>query len=222
MTILKKYPITLLLTTLISTVFVAMLIQHPRSLENPLVIYRFGGLVGDVLKNNLNDIWRLVSPIFVHIGWEHFLFNAITLFFLGQLTENIYGRMRFLLLFLLSGIMGNVFVLWLTPDVVVAGASTALFGLFSAVIVTGYFSKSSYLKSLSSTYQILILINLIFNLITPNVSIVGHLGGLLGGLLLGISFSPKKTTTLSTFTKTIAFVVYLTILLSLLKLSLPI
>lgn len=219
MTTLKQSPITLLLTTLTWAIFALMFLQYPNSFESPLVIYHFGALLGDILKINPQDLWRLISPIFVHIGWEHFLVNTITLFFLGQLTESIYGHVRFLFLFLLSGMMGNTFVLWFTPDVVVAGASTALFGLFAAIIVIGYFSNNPYLKNLSNSYRTLILINLIFNIITPNVSIVGHLGGLLGGTLLGIAFSPKTSTSLSPLSKVIAFSLYFMILIGILILT---
>ncbi|MGV3011760.1 rhomboid family intramembrane serine protease [Streptococcus thoraltensis] len=215
MSTLKKSPITILLIVSISLVFFGMQILYPGNAESAYVIYRFGGLIGNVLKENISNFWRLITPIFVHIGWEHFLFNTITLFFLGQLSEKIYGHIKFLILFFLSGIMGNVFVLLLTPEVIVAGASTSIFGLFSAIVVTGYFSKNPNLRNLSNTYRTLIIINLIFNLTTPNVSIVGHLGGLIGGILLGIGLSPQKETSLSLFPKIISLIFYFVVLISL-------
>ncbi|WP_242259011.1 rhomboid family intramembrane serine protease [Streptococcus thoraltensis] len=215
MSTLKKSPITILLIVSISLVFFGMQILYPGNAESAYVIYRFGGLIGSVLKENISNFWRLITPIFVHIGWEHFLFNTITLFFLGQLSEKIYGHIKFLILFFLSGIMGNVFVLLLTPEVIVAGASTSIFGLFSAIVVTGYFSKNPTLRNLSNTYRTLIIINLIFNLTTPNVSIVGHLGGLIGGILLGIGLGPQKETSLSLFPKIISLIFYFVVLISL-------
>ncbi|MEQ9764620.1 rhomboid family intramembrane serine protease [Streptococcus sp. ZJ151] len=215
MSTLKKSPITILFTVCISLVFLSMQMLHPGNAESPYVIYRFGGLIGSVLKENMSHFWRLFTPIFVHIGWEHFLFNTVTLFFLGQLSEKLYGHIKFFVLFLLSGLMGNVFVLLLTPDVIVAGASTSIFGLFAAIVVTGYFSKNNNLRNLSNSYRTLIIVNLIFNLFTPNVSVVGHLGGLIGGLLLGITISPKKETNLSLFPKIISLIIYFFILISL-------
>ena len=178
MSIFKKSPITLLLVLSISLIFGCMQLLYPGEAENASVIYHFGGLIGSILKENLSDFWRLLTPIFVHIGWEHFIFNTITLFFLGQLSEELYGHIKFLILFFLSGIMGNVFVLLLTPNVIVAGASTSIFGLFAAIVITGYFSNNPNLKNLSNSYRTLIIINLIFNIMTPTVRLVCHPGGL--------------------------------------------
>ncbi len=219
MSTFKKSPITLLLVLCISLIFCCMQLLYPGEAENASVIYHFGGLIGSILKENFSDFWRLLTPIFVHIGWEHFIFNTITLFFLGQLSEELYGHIKFLMLFFLSGIIGNVFVLLLTPDVIVAGASTSIFGLFAAIVITGYFSNNPNLKNLSNSYRTLIIINLIFNIMTPNVSLVGHLGGLLGGVVLGMGLSPKDETTLSTFVKTISIIFYFIILISLILLA---
>ena len=82
--------------------------------------------------------------------------------------------------------MGNIFTLLLTPDVVAAGASTSIFGVFAAITVVGYFGHNPYLKQLGQSYQALIVVNLIFNLFMPNVGIVGHIGGLVGGLLAAV------------------------------------
>nr|WP_249341818.1 rhomboid family intramembrane serine protease [Streptococcus hyovaginalis] len=184
--------------------------------ETPQVIYQFGGLVGDILKTNYQESWRLITPIFVHIGWQHFLFNTITLFFLGKLLEDLYGHFRYLILFLFSGILGNIFVFVFTPNVIVAGASTAIFGLFAAVVVAGQNSQYTYLKQLSNSYRTLILINLVFNLITPNVSIVGHLGGLTGGVLLGVALSKTDNSYFKTSQKLATTLLYSLIFIGLL------
>lgn len=220
MTTLKKHPITSLLIFSISLVFLSMQALYLAQAESPLIIYRFGGLIGNLLKVNPSDLWRLVTPIFVHIGWEHFLFNTVSLFFLGKIAEKLYGSTKFLVLVILSGIMGNVFVLLLTPDVIVAGASTSIFGLFAAIMITGHFSSNVLLKNLSHSYRALIIINLLFNLITPGVSIAGHLGGLFGGLLLGIGLSPKQEVDLSAPTRFLAFGAYSIALISLVLFSL--
>lgn len=59
------------------------------------------------------NLWRLVTPIFVHIGVEHFLFNMLALYFMGKMAEQIFGTLRFLGLYLLAGVMGNAFTLLL-------------------------------------------------------------------------------------------------------------
>ncbi|EHJ52920.1 rhomboid family protein [Streptococcus macacae] len=178
----KKYPVTSFLVLLTTLVFLAMQIVYFGAADRPAAILNFGGMYGNLVIQSPDQLWRLVTPIFVHIGWEHFLFNTLILYFIGQLAESIWGSWKFLLLYILSGIMGNIFTLYFTADVVAAGASTSLFGLFSAIIALSYFTKNPYLKQIGSSYQILIAINLVFNLFMPSISIAGHLGGLFGGV----------------------------------------
>lgn len=180
---MKQYPTTLFLLSITSLVFLAMQFLYMGNASTAPIIYQFGGMYGQALRLDPSQIWRLITPIFVHIGWEHFLFNGITLYFLGQVAESIWGSWKFLAIYILSGIMGNLFTFFLTPDVVAAGASTSIFGLFTALVVAGHFSGNPYLRQLGQTYQALIVINLLFNLFTPGISMVGHLGGIVGGLL---------------------------------------
>ena len=149
-------------------------------------IFNTGGMYGAYVSLFPSQLWRLVTPIFVHIGWEHFFFNALTLYFVGQIAEQIWGHHKFLALYVLSGIVGNIFTLFFTPNVIAAGASTSLFGVFAAIMVAGYFGRNPYLKELGRNYQALIIVNLIFNLFTPSIGIAGHIGGLVGGVLCAI------------------------------------
>lgn len=182
----KQYPTTFFLLGLTALVFLAMQVLYPGQASTAQVVYQFGGMYGRAVLLDHSQLWRLITPIFVHIGWEHFILNGLTLYFVGQMVEQVWGSWKFLLLYVLSGIMGNAFTLLLTPDVVAAGASTSLFGLFAAIIVIGYFGANPYLKQLGQSYQILLVINLIFNLFSPSISLEGHVGGAIGGLLLAI------------------------------------
>lgn len=183
---LKKRPVTFGLLIITVLVFMAIQIFRFGNSTSSQTIFEFGGLYGYYVIFDPSQLWRLLTPIFVHIGWQHFLFNIFALYVVGQLAEQIWGSWRFLLLYLLSGIMGNIFTLLLTPDVVAAGASTSIFGVFAAITVVGYFGHNPYLKQLGQSYQALIVVNLIFNLFMPNVGIVGHIGGLVGGLLAAV------------------------------------
>ena len=133
-----------------------------------------------------SQLWRLVTPIFVHIGWEHFFFNMLTLYFVGQLAEQIWGHHKFLALYVLSGIVGNIFTLFFTPNVIAAGASTSLFGVFAAIMVAGYFGRNPYLKELGRNYQALIIVNLILIYL---LQVLGLLVILV--VLSGVSYVPS-------------------------------
>lgn len=182
----KKTPVTISLLGLTSLIFVAMQIIYFGQASSVQAVFDFGGMLGVYVKAYPNQLWRLVTPIFVHFGWEHFFFNALTLYFVGQMAEQIWGSRRFLVMYILAGISGNALTMVSSPNAVAAGASTSLFGLFAAIVNIGYFGRNPYLKHLGRSYQILILINLVFNIFTPNVGIAGHLGGVIGGALLAI------------------------------------
>lgn len=183
---IKRQPVTFSLLLVTTVVFMAIQIFRFGDTTSSPTIFEFGGMYGHYLKYDPSQIWRLLTPVFVHIGWQHFLFNIFAIYIVGQLAEQIWGSWRFLLLYLLSGVMGNTVTLFFTPDVVAAGASTSIFGVFAAVSVVGYFGRNPYLKQMGQSYQAIIVVNLIFNLFTPNVSFVGHLGGLVGGLLAAV------------------------------------
>ncbi|MFR3236230.1 MAG: rhomboid family intramembrane serine protease [Streptococcus thermophilus] len=157
------------------------------------------------------ELWRLITPIFVHIGVEHFLFNMLTLYFMGRMAEQIFGTLRFSLF--TSWCYGKRFPCF-TPNVIAAGASTSLFGLFSAIVILGYYSHSPLLNQLGRNYLALIVINLIFNLFTPSVGITGHLGGLVGGALAAIFLANKVESRLfSKGWRFTSFLTYVTLLL---------
>ncbi|BDD39591.1 rhomboid family intramembrane serine protease [Streptococcus ruminantium] len=184
-----RYPITNGLLAV--TTFVFLLIQVLRFGQTTAAytIFEFGGMYGEIVRHDPTQLWRLVSPIFVHIGWEHFLFNSVTLLGLGYQLEGLFGPRRFFLLYLLSGIMGNAFVLFFTPGVIGAGASTSLFGLFAAIALLRKFSRSPYLRMLGQRYVVLLVFNLVLGLFNPVISMAGHVGGAVGGCLV-VAFLP--------------------------------
>lgn len=184
--VIKESPVTIFLLALTTLVFIAMQVIYFGNATSNQAIFNTGGMYGAYVSLFPSQLWRLVTPIFVHIGWEHFFFNALTLYFVGQIAEQIWGHHKFLALYVLSGIVGNIFTLFFTPNVIAAGASTSLFGVFAAIMVAGYFGINPYLKELGRNYQALIIVNLIFNLFTPSIGIAGHIGGLVGGVLCAI------------------------------------
>lgn len=188
---LKKSPVTFFFLGITVLVFLAMQFYYGSAATSSQAVFHFGGMLGLVVKAAPSQAWRLITPIFVHIGWQHFFVNALTLFYVGQLAEKVWGSKNFFFLYLLSGFMGNLLTLLMTPGVVAAGASTSLFGIFAAIVVLGIFSKNHNLKAFGKTYQTLIILNLVMTVFMPNVSLVGHLGGVLGGGLAA-AFLPNQ------------------------------
>ena len=195
----KKYPVTSSLLLLTAGVFLSMLLVRGFDYESVQTVYDFGGVLGDEIQVDPSQSWRLLAAMFVHIGLQHFVLNMVTLYFLGRIAEDLFGSKAFLVLYILSGLMGNLFVMTFSPEVVAAGASTALFGIFGAIASLRFIARSPYIQYLSQSYTSLILVNIFFSFM-PGISLAGHLGGLVGGGILAFVFpvygerdSVKKT-----------------------------
>ena len=195
----KKYPVTSSLLLLTTGVFLSMLLLRGFDYESVQTVYDFGGVLGAEIQVDPSQSWRLLAAMFVHIGLQHFVLNMVTLYFIGRIAEDLFGSKAFLALYILSGLMGNLFVMIFSPEVVAAGASTALFGIFGAIASLRFIARSPYIQYLSQSYTSLILVNILFSFM-PGISLAGHLGGLVGGGILAFVFpvygerdSVKKT-----------------------------
>ena len=134
--------------------------------------------------------YRLFTAMFLHFGVLHLLMNMYALWILGRELERVLGRLRFIGLYLLAGLGGNVAAYFLgAQNQSSAGASTAVFGLMAATFVI--------LKRLNlSVAPILpvIVINVVFTFVVANISWEGHLGGLVtGGIVAAImAYAPRE------------------------------
>ncbi len=98
-------------------------------------LVRFGGRWAPAIRSG--EIWRLATPIFLHAGLWHIGFNVIALWQIGPALEELYGRGRMLLLFLLTGVLANV-IGGLTSPAVGIGASGAIMGLIGLAAGWGH------------------------------------------------------------------------------------
>lgn len=133
--------------------------------------------------------YRLVTAMFLHYGLIHLLLNMWALWVLGRTLEAVLGPLRFLALYLIAGLGGNVAVyLFSAPNSTAVGASTAIFGLFAAIFVI----MRRLGRDTSAIVPILV-INLIFTFTVPGISIAGHLGGLVTGAVMALvlAYAPR-------------------------------
>jgi membrane associated rhomboid family serine protease len=133
--------------------------------------------------------YRLFTAMFMHFGILHLLMNMYALWVLGRTLESFLGPLRFLALYLLAGIGGNVAAYVFQPGALSAGASTALFGMFAAL-----FLVLRKLQLNAASVLPVIVINLIFTLSVPGISIAGHLGGFVVGAVAGagLAYAPRQ------------------------------
>jgi membrane associated rhomboid family serine protease len=138
-------------------------------------IYREGVLYGPLVADG--EWWRLFTSMFLHYGPIHLLFNMLALWWFGAAVENVLGRGRYLLLYLVSGLAGSAGALIASPNALTVGASGAIFGILGAAFVLE--RQRTYV--LGGGALAVIVLNLAFTLAVPGISIGGHLGGLAGG-----------------------------------------
>ena len=128
------------------------------------------------------EYYRLVTSAFLHDGIFHLAFNMYILWILGQMLEAGFGKARFLSLFVVSILGGSFGVLLLSPNSPTVGASGAVFGLMGAMVLVHRSIGGSIWRSPLAP---LLMINLVFTLLIPRVSIGGHFGGLAAGAAMG-------------------------------------
>lgn len=146
------------------------------------------------------EIYRLLTACFVHANFLHIFFNMYALYYIGPMVEKYYGKLKYLLIYLGSGIMGSLFSVVLSNNVSI-GASGAIFGLFGSMLYFGYKYRATLDGFVRSGIIPVLFINLILGFIVPNIDVYGHIGGLIGGLLLsyilGVYRKGKKKNTLN-------------------------
>lgn len=144
------------------------------------------------LTTKLYELPRLFLAMFVHMTPMHIFSNMAFLIIIGRLLEPIFGHIRFLLLYLCSGIVGDMLALRFSkPYTLTAGASTALFGILVAGILLPFLLHEPELKSFAQSMFGLLITNVIVGFLTPSISLLGHLGGAIGGVIFGYLLRPR-------------------------------
>ncbi len=169
-----------------SIVFVLMSFQS-RSLLMPDTSTLLAIGAKDPVGLAQGQIWRLITPIFIHIGLLHFAVNSYTLYIIGWQIERILGAWWFLGLYLIAGICGNVASALFSVNLS-AGASGALFGLLGVGFCLEYIigrriEEVTGRRPRNRAYAMTVLVNLGIGLVVPFIDNSAHIGGLVAGLV---------------------------------------
>ncbi len=206
----KKPIVTYILLGIITITMVLMYFIGKASIDSVDIttLYLFGGLV----KNG--SIIRLVTSIFLHIGLIHYIMNAWALNILGKQVERFYGHVKTLIIFLYSGIVGNLLsVILMNDNTISAGASGAIFGLMGALLYFALNQRTYMGEALKNEILPVIIINLLIGLIVPSINMYAHVGGFIGGIIISTFLGIKYKT--SRFEKINGFIVSIILLVAL-------
>ena len=196
----KRLPIvTLILIVLNVAIFHPLelrLIASPQDL-GPLI--QFGAYSYHLIVED-GEYWRLLTSTFLHAHALHLLLNMGILFLLGSLLEGVYGRNRFLFLYLISAIISSIASLPFVRNALGVGASGAVFGLIGVAVALGLRYKERLPRRLGRILGLrllpfigidILLGFFVFPHFNYNVNNAAHLGGLFAGFVGGLVLAPE-------------------------------
>jgi rhomboid protease GluP len=184
---MRDYPVTAALVAINVGVFVAMVFTGSSIMNPGNDVVRWGANSGELTLGG--EYWRLVTAAFVHIGIIHIAFNMWCLLSLGRLSERLFGRWQTAVIYILTGIGGNLLSLAYAPTRVSAGASGAIFGIAGAILAGVKFGN----LSITSGEKRAIFSSVVFFAgfsfflgMRGGVDNMCHFGGFLSGLIIGL------------------------------------
>ena len=136
---------------------------------------------GHVVGVAHGDWWRLFTAMFLHANFLHIAMNMYSLYYVGTILEQVIGRWRFLLLYLVSGLAGSAGALIWSPNQPTVGASGAIFGVLGALLVL---ERKRHIATGGQVAGLIVLNLVITFVFSTYISVGGHVGGLIGGIVM--------------------------------------
>jgi rhomboid protease GluP len=184
----RDHEITFSLIAIQLIVFIVMAVKGV-NVSNPATadILKWGGAMRTFVTGG--EWWRLAAAIFLHVGIANLVANIIALYFIGILVESILGRVKFLIAFLCAGVLANLVTIIWNADVVAAGASGAIFGMYGALLA---FGTTRYItRKFPKVWLLTILAYVAFSVFigySSDVYNVINYSGLVAGICIGYLF----------------------------------
>jgi membrane associated rhomboid family serine protease len=168
------------------------------ALTNPVTLHRLGALDFFAVISK-GEFWRLFTALFLHYNLLHLVFNLFALYVLGPPLERTIGAVRFAACYLIAGVGSTAGVVVLTLLKIVrpaelVGASGCVMGIVGAW--AGFLVRHRHAwraKQRLLNILLIIVIQVLFDLSTPQVSTSAHLCGLVTGFVIGLLVAPKRT-----------------------------
>lgn len=196
----KKPIITILLVSI--NVLVFLWLSMFGMTEDGTYLLQHGAMYLPFVIEN-GEYYRMFTCMFLHFGFSHLMNNMIMLFFLGNVLEEELGWWKYVILYLASGLGGNILSAWndLHTGVyaVSAGASGAIFGVIGALIFL-VLKNHCRLGNLSSRGMLFMAAcSLYHGFTSAGVDNMAHIGGLVTGFLMAVLLYRKRNCERRTF-----------------------
>ena len=151
-------------------------------------------LLGLIPAGILDRPWTIITSIFLHGGIGHILANMITLYFFGRYLCALIGGRKFLTVYFVGGILGNILYILLAPPFSIAiGASGAIFAVGGTLAVLRP-KVRVFVFPIPISFPLWVAVIGGFLIVSffPNVAWQAHLGGLAFGLTVGYFFRKRE------------------------------
>lgn len=178
---IKFYPISTLLIAANVIFFIVVALNGGTT--DTITLVKFGALTNVEPFSDQN--WRIIASMFLHAGFSHLLFNCFALIVFAPPMERLLGSLRYLMLYMASGILSNVITIGyynrMDEVLLSVGASGAIYGIYGAFVYVAVFQKGLLDESSRKTLYALLIFGIIYSFIADNVNWVAHFAGLIGG-----------------------------------------
>ena len=199
---LKRVPVTALMIA-VSLLIFALLGVFGDLLIVTLTIVPIGISGGELAYGTLQDsvtsgqVWRFLSPAFLHFGWMHLIFNLMWVWYFGKQVESLQGSRVMLVLLLVAGVGSNLSQ-YMTGTVLFGGMSGVVYALLGHVWLmarrvpgSGFFVPQMLVVFMLG-WMVFTMTDMAGSVGFGNVANEAHLGGLLVGLVSGWYHSSRR------------------------------
>lgn len=203
----KKPIVTYVIIAICIILFTLMYIFGNGS-EDVGTLINFGANLDSLVESG--EYHRLFTCMFLHIGIWHLLCNMYSLYIIGKEIEGLFGKWKYIVIYILSGICGSILSLAFSHNTVSAGASGAIFGLLGALVYFGYYYRTYLGIAMKSTVIPVIIFNLVLGFLSSGIDNAAHIGGLVAGILLAMAVGvPDKSSKSENINGIILTVIYI-------------
>ena len=180
---------------IVINVLVFFLLSLRGDTESGYFMLQYGAMYEPLVTDG-HEYYRLITSLFLHFGIQHLLNNMVMLGALGYQLENEIGRIKFLLIYFISGIGGNLCSLYWNvshgEQVISAGASGAIFGLMGALLYIVAVNRGRLGRLSGRGMLIMVALSTRYLRVSSGVDNSAHIGGLICGILITVLLYRRK------------------------------
>ncbi len=193
-----------------------------------ILMYILSLVIGDNFSYNLillgannrglvldGEFYRLITSAFLHGSLLHLVVNMYSLWIIGSQVETYIGKLKYLIIYLLSALMGSLFSIVFLENSLSVGASGAIFGLMGSLLYFGYHYRLYLSNALTSQIIPIVIFNLALGFLSSSIDNGAHIGGLIGGylstMIVGLKYKSQKSETINgliVYSILVIFIIY--------------